>query len=336
MAALGDERLFELLEADGPAIARGRSGGVRVAAPSPRSSSAPPGPRSRSSSPTSASARASGGRITLNLGHSLGHAVEAAAGYGDLLHGEAVAYGLRAAARIGAEAGVTPPERAERIDAAPRPPRPGDRAAPLLARGRPGATSRPTRSTPAAGCAGSCRRPTASSSATTSSPAVVERAASSPAGGRRERRDDDASSSSRARTSTWSGRASRRSTGTSRSTRSTPGSRRAPPSSAWRSTFFQSNHEGALIDRLHQRDFDVAIVNAGGLTHTSVSLRDALLARPAAVRRGPPVRPVEARAVPAGQLPPRHRARVDRRAGRPRLPPRARVDRRGGSGAPVR
>lgn len=42
--------------------------------------------------------------------------------------------------------------------------------------------------------------------------------------------------------------------------------------------FFQSNHEGALIDRLHQRDFEVAIVNAGGLTHTSIALRDALLA----------------------------------------------------------
>jgi 3-dehydroquinate dehydratase-2 len=41
---------------------------------------------------------------------------------------------------------------------------------------------------------------------------------------------------------------------------------------------FQSNHEGALIDRLHRRDFDVAVVNAAGLTHTSVSLRDALLA----------------------------------------------------------
>ncbi len=42
--------------------------------------------------------------------------------------------------------------------------------------------------------------------------------------------------------------------------------------------FYQSNHEGALIDRLHGRDFDVVVVNAAGLTHTSVSLRDALLA----------------------------------------------------------
>jgi 3-dehydroquinate dehydratase-2 len=42
--------------------------------------------------------------------------------------------------------------------------------------------------------------------------------------------------------------------------------------------FYQSNHEGDLIDRLQVRDFDVAIVNAAGYTHTSVALRDALLA----------------------------------------------------------
>src|SRR4029078_8375217 len=41
--------------------------------------------------------------------------------------------------------------------------------------------------------------------------------------------------------------------------------------------FIQSNHEGVLIDRIHEKDFDAAIVNAGGLTHTPVSLRDALL-----------------------------------------------------------
>jgi len=45
--------------------------------------------------------------------------------------------------------------------------------------------------------------------------------------------------------------------------------------------FFQSNHEGALIDRIHVARTDgttFLIVNAGAFTHSSIALRDALAA----------------------------------------------------------
>ena len=48
-------------------------------------------------------------------------------------------------------------------------------------------------------------------------------------------------------------------------------------------TFVQSNHEGVLIDWIHEHGFkiDAIIANFGGYTHTSIALRDAISAVPA-------------------------------------------------------
>lgn len=52
-----------------------------------------------------------------------------------------------------------------------------------------------------------------------------------------------------------------------------------------RLTYFQSNHEGNLIDFIQEKGFEVdgIVLNAGGLSHTSISLADAIAAVPAKV-----------------------------------------------------
>jgi 3-dehydroquinate dehydratase II len=44
--------------------------------------------------------------------------------------------------------------------------------------------------------------------------------------------------------------------------------------------YFQSNHEGFLIDKIHEIgfSFDGIVLNAGGLTHTSIAMADAISA----------------------------------------------------------
>lgn len=56
-----------------------------------------------------------GMRATLNLGHTFGHALEAASGYGTLLHGEAVSIGICMAAELSQQAGFLPQDASQRI-----------------------------------------------------------------------------------------------------------------------------------------------------------------------------------------------------------------------------
>jgi shikimate kinase / 3-dehydroquinate synthase len=114
MAALGDERLMDLLEFAGRAIAAGDRSAVESGAVTElveRAAWAKVEVVIADERET-----ADDGRIRLNLGHSLGHALEAAGEFRTLRHGEAVAYGIRAACRLGVELGVTPPSRAARIE----------------------------------------------------------------------------------------------------------------------------------------------------------------------------------------------------------------------------
>ena len=115
MAALGDEALFATLEADGEGIARGAGSAFEAGAVAEvveRAAWA----KVEVVAADEREQGADGGRITLNLGHTIGHALEAVDGYATLLHGEAVGYGTRAAVRIGTALGVTPTDRAARIE----------------------------------------------------------------------------------------------------------------------------------------------------------------------------------------------------------------------------
>jgi 3-dehydroquinate synthase len=58
-----------------------------------------------------------GERMLLNLGHTFGHAIETAQGYGGLLHGEAVAVGMVLAATLSAQLGRAPAEDTRRLRA---------------------------------------------------------------------------------------------------------------------------------------------------------------------------------------------------------------------------
>ena len=111
-AALGDERLFDLLDEEASGIARGDEREVSsgaVAELVERCAWA-------KVEVVTGDERDQAGRMVLNLGHSIGHAIEAAAGYGRILHGDAVAHGLRGALAIGLAMGITPPRRAGRIE----------------------------------------------------------------------------------------------------------------------------------------------------------------------------------------------------------------------------
>jgi shikimate kinase/3-dehydroquinate synthase len=105
-AIIGDRELFELLEREQAAV-RARDPGM-VAEMVRRSVRV----KARI---VGLDARESGLRAVLNLGHTLGHALEAHAGFERLTHGEAVSLGLVAAVRVGERLGQTPRELGERV-----------------------------------------------------------------------------------------------------------------------------------------------------------------------------------------------------------------------------
>ena len=97
----------------------------------------------------------SGLRMILNFGHTIGHAIEAATHYRKLLHGEAVAWGIIAALRLGRARALSPRTQAaasrSRSSATARcPPSPRDRLLDALTATRRTAADRGASSSPPA------------------------------------------------------------------------------------------------------------------------------------------------------------------------------------------
>jgi shikimate kinase/3-dehydroquinate synthase len=104
-AIIGDPGLFAFMEEQGDAIGRRDLDVIREVVRRCVRVKA---------SVVSRDEREDGLRATLNLGHTVGHAIEAEGGYGRLLHGEAISLGLVAALRIGERLGATAPDLTER------------------------------------------------------------------------------------------------------------------------------------------------------------------------------------------------------------------------------
>ena len=107
-ALLSGERALAQLEADAPALCEREAAAVGRAvalATQTKMALVARDPQER------------GDRALLNLGHTIGHALEAVTGYERYLHGEAVAIGLVAALRFGSALGETEPGLAARVAA---------------------------------------------------------------------------------------------------------------------------------------------------------------------------------------------------------------------------
>jgi 3-dehydroquinate synthase len=103
---IGDAAFFAWLEANWPEVFAGGAAREHAIAVSCRAKAAI----------VARDERETGERALLNLGHTFGHALEAATGFSDLLlHGEAVALGMALAFDFSAQRGLLPAEEAERV-----------------------------------------------------------------------------------------------------------------------------------------------------------------------------------------------------------------------------